>query len=85
MPVIKHTPRQQPVATALDKLLADAEATAKAIEDNAREDGKPVDYLAISNWRRRIYAIAAALTNASIVSTPSYLPSFPSFTGKELL
>ena len=85
MPTINHTPRQQPVATAMDKLLADAEATARAIEDNAREDGKAVDFLALSNWRRRIYAITAALTNASIVSTPSYLPTFPSFTGKELL
>ena len=85
MPTINHTPRQQPVATTLDQLLADAEATARAIEDNAREDGKAVDFLAVSNWRRRIYAISAALTNASNLPTPSYLPSFPSCTGKELL
>ena len=85
MPVINHTHRQQPVAEALDQLLADAEAKARAIEDNAREDGKAVDFLAVSNWRRRIYAISSALTNASNLPTPSYLPSFPSFTGKELL
>jgi len=82
---ITHSPRQQPVAEALDQLLADAEATAKAIEDNAREDRKAVDFLAVSNWRRRIYAISAALTNASNLPIPSYLPSFPSCTGKELL
>ena len=84
MPTINHTPRQQPVAEALDQLLADAEARARAIEDNAREDGKAVDFLAVSNWRRRIYAISAALTNASNLPIPSYLPSFPSCTGKEL-
>ena len=85
MPTINHTPRQQPVAEALDQLLADAEATARAIEDNAREDGRPVDALAVSNWRSRIYRISSALTNASDVSTPSYLPTFPSCTGKELV
>jgi len=84
MPTITHSPRQQPVATVLDQLLADAEATARAIEDNSREDGIPVDALALSNWRSRIYRITSALTNASIPAAGT-LPTFPSFTGKELL
>ena len=84
---ITHSPRQQPVANALDKLLADAEATARAIEDNAREDGRPVDPLALTNWRSRIYRITSALTNASTPApaSDSYLPTFPSCTGKELV
>jgi hypothetical protein len=85
MPTITHSPRQQPVANALDQLLADAEATARAIEDNTHEDGQPVDPLAVTNWRRRIYRISAALTNASTPAPASYLPTFPSFTGKEFL
>jgi len=83
MPTINHTPRQRPVAAALDQLLTDAEVTARAIEDNAHEDRKPVDFLALSNWRRRLNAINDALHNASMV-TPSYLPTYPSCTGKEL-
>ena len=82
---ITHSPRQQPVATALDKLLADAEATARAIEDNAREDGRPVDPLALNNWLGRIYRITSALANASTPTPAPFLPTFPSITGKELL
>jgi hypothetical protein len=84
MPTITHSPRQQPVATALDQLLADAEATARAIEDNAREDGLAVNFMAVGNWRRRLYAISAALTNASTQPVPSCLPTYPSCSGKEL-
>jgi hypothetical protein len=85
MPTITHTPRQQPVAAALDHLLSEAEAIARAIEDNAREDGQPVDVLAVRNWRSRIYRISSAITNASIPGPASYLPAYPSCTGKELL
>jgi hypothetical protein len=85
MPTITHSPRQQPVANALDQLLADAEATARAIEDNAHEDGQPVDSLAVSNWRSRLYRISSALTNASTPAPASYLPTYPGCTGKELL
>jgi len=86
MPTITHTPRQQPVAIALDQLLADAEATARALEDNSREDGKPVDPLALANWRRRLHSISSLLANASLPPLPPacYLPAFPSCTGKEL-
>ena len=87
MPTIIHTPRQQPVATAMDKLLADAEATARALVDNAFEDGTPVDALAASNWWNRLYRIAALIADSAHQPRPSqsYLPSFRSFTGKEFL
>jgi hypothetical protein len=87
MPTITHTPRQQPAATALDQLLADAESAARSLEDNSREDGQPVDALAVTNWRRRLHSISYLLTNASTPPLPPacYLPAFPSFTGKELL
>jgi hypothetical protein len=86
MPTITHSLRQQPVATALDQLLADAEATARAIEDNTHEDGQPVDPLAALNWWNRLDRIAAAITNASATKChASYLPAYPSFTGKELV
>jgi hypothetical protein len=87
MPIITHTPRQQPVATALDQLLADAEAMARALEDNSREDGKPVDPLALTTWRRRLHSISSLLTNASLPPLPPacYLSTFPSCTGKELV
>ena len=62
---ITHTPRQRPVAAALDQLLADAEARAAAIEDNARDDGVPVDAIAVHNWCLRLNRIAAALHTAS--------------------
>ena len=87
---IPHTPRQQPVAAALDQLLADAEARARAMEDNARDDGVPVDAIAVRNWCLRLNCIAAALHTASdkrAISTPfaSTQQQLPSFTGKELV
>jgi hypothetical protein len=87
MPTITHTPRQQPVATALDKLLADAEATARALVDNAYEDGKPVDALAARNWWNRLDRIADLITDSAHQPRPSqsYLPNYRSFSGKEFL
>jgi hypothetical protein len=84
-PAPVHSPRQQPVATALDQLLAAAEATATAVMDNAFEDGRPVDPVAIRQWRERLDRIARALDNASNDSGMYYLPFHPSFSGKELL
>jgi hypothetical protein len=79
MPTIIHTPRQKPVAAALDQLLADAEATARAIEDNTHEDGIQIDPMAARIWFVRLERISNAITKASSVPwKSSYLPAFPS-------
>jgi hypothetical protein len=79
MPTIIHTPRQKPVAAALDQLLADAEATARAIEDNTIEDGIQIDPMAARIWFVRLERISNAITKASSVPwKSSYLPAFPS-------
>ena len=85
---ITHNPRQQPVATALQQQLEQVLATANAIEDNAKDEGgQPLSLEFVSECRSQIYRISAALTRASVpvlAPAPS-LPTFPSFTGKELL
>ena len=84
---ISHSPRQQPVATALQQQLEQVLATANAVEDNAKDEGgQPLSLEFVSECRSQIYKISAALTRASVpVSSPdSYLPTFPSCTGKEL-
>jgi hypothetical protein len=67
-------------------LLDQAEATARAIENNACEDGAPLDDAVARDWINRLDMIAGVLTRASKTQRrqPSYLPAFPSFTGKEL-
>jgi hypothetical protein len=66
MPTITHTPRQAPVAAALDQLLADAEAKAMAIQDNALDEGgQPLDINAVHAWCDRLEQIKAFLVRAS--------------------
>jgi hypothetical protein len=86
MPTITHTPRQTPVAAVMAFLLDQAEATARAIENNACEDGEPLDDVVSSAWIIRLDMIAGVLTRASKTQRRqhSYLPALPSFTGKEL-
>ena len=86
MPTITHTPRQAPVAAVMAHLLDQAEATARAIENNATEDGAPLDDESARAWINRLHMIAGVITRASKTQRrqPSYLPAFPSFTGKEL-
>jgi hypothetical protein len=81
-----HTPRQAPVAAVMAFLLDKAEETARAIENNATEDGEPLSDEASRDWINRLDMIAGVLTRASKTQRrqPSYLPAFPSFTGKEL-
>jgi hypothetical protein len=66
-------------------LLDQAEATARAVESNAVEDGEPLDDAAARAWINHLNTIAGVLTRASKTQRrqPSYLPAFPS-TGKEL-
>jgi hypothetical protein len=81
-----HTPRQAPVAAVMAFLLDQAEATARAIEINAIEDGKPLDDESARAWINRLDMIAGVLTRASKTQRrqPCYLPAYPSFTRKEL-
>jgi len=81
-----HTPRQQPVAAVMAHLLDQAEATARAIEINAFEDGEPLDDAVARAWINRLDMIVGVLTRASKTQRrqPCYLPAYPSFTGKEL-
>jgi hypothetical protein len=67
-------------------LLDQTEATARAIEINATEDGEPLSDEVSRAWINRLDMIAGVITRASKTQRrqPSYLPSFPSFTGKEL-
>lgn len=85
MPTITHTPRQQPVAAVMAFLLDQAEATARAIENNAFEDGEPLSDEVSRAWINRLHLITGVLTRASKTQRiSSYLPVYPSFTGKEL-
>ena len=86
MPPTPHTPRQAPVAAVMAFLLDQTEATARAIENNACEDGEPLSDEAYRAWVNRLHMIVGVLTRASKTQRrqPSYLPAFPSFTGKEL-
>jgi hypothetical protein len=67
-------------------LLDQAEATARAIEINAFEDGEPLSDEASRAWINRLDMIAGVLTRASKTQRrqPCYLPAYPSFTRKEL-
>ena len=81
-----HTPRQAPVAAVMAFLLDQAEATARAIEVNATEDGAPLSDEVSRAWINHLNVIAGVITRASKTQRcqPSYLPAHPSFTGKEL-
>jgi hypothetical protein len=86
MPTITHTPRQTPVAAVMAFLLDQAEATARAIENNACEDGKPLSDETSRAWINRLHMIAGVIARASKTQQrqPCYLPAYPSFTRKEL-
>jgi hypothetical protein len=67
-------------------LLDQAETIARAIENNACEDGEPLDDAVARTWVNRLDMIAGVLTRASKTQRrqPCYLPAYPSCTGKEL-
>ena len=60
-----HTPRQQPVAAVMGFLLDQAEATARAVENNTYEDGKPLDDAVARGWIIRLGVISDVLGRAS--------------------
>ena len=59
------TPRQQPVVAVMAFLLDQAEATARAIEGNACEDGEPLDDAVARAWINRLDMISGVLNRAS--------------------
>lgn len=71
-----HTPRQQPVAAVMAFLLDQAEATARAIEGNACEDGVPLEDAVAKTWINRLDMISGVLSRASKTQRRTYLP-FP--------
>ena len=71
-----HTPRQQPVAAVMAFLLDQAEATARAIEGNACEDGEPLDDAVARAWINRLDMISGVLNRASKTQSRTYFP-FP--------
>ena len=73
---IPHTPRQQPVAAVMAFLLDQAEATARAIEVNACEDGEPIDDAVARLWINHLDVISGVLNRASKTQRRTYLP-FP--------
>ena len=70
-----HTPRQQPVAAVMAFLLDQAEATARAIEGNACEDGEPLDDAVACAWIKQLDMISGVLRRASKAQRRTYLPS----------
>ena len=61
------TPRQQPVVAVMAFLLDQAEATARAIEGNACEDGEPIDDALARLWINHLDMISGVLNRASKV------------------
>ena len=59
------TPRQQPVAVVMDYLLDQAEATARAIESNAGDEGVPLDHAVAKFWITQLDMIAGVIGRAS--------------------
>ena len=68
---IPHTPRQQPVAAVMAFLIDQAEATARAIENNACEDSQPLDDAVARAWISRLDMISGVLNRASKTQRPA--------------
>lgn len=83
--VITRMPeKQRPLLPLLMALIDSAEAVAKAIDDNAWDDGAPVDRAMTEDLANQAYRIGAVITNASSAHDASAW-SLPSMTGKELV
>lgn len=76
--------RQRPLIPLLMALLDSAEAVAKAIDDNAWDEGRPVDKSLCEEIANQSYRVGAAITNACHAHDTSNW-SLPSMSGKELV
>lgn len=83
--VISRLPaKQQPLLPLLMALLDSAEAVAKAIDDNAWDDGAPVDRGMAEDLANQAYRLGAVISNASSAhDTRNW--TLPSMSGKELV
>jgi hypothetical protein len=61
------TPRQRPCTDRFDDLMELAKATARAIEDNAWDEGQPLPPAFAHAWLKQIDDIRQAITNAAAV------------------
>ena len=83
-PVQQLTDRQRPLVPTLADLLDNAQATAKAIDDNAWDEGIPLNAEQADELLRYCDAIKAAIDNARCAHDVNNW-SLPSMTNKELV
>lgn len=76
--------KQRPLLPLLIALLDAAEATAKAIADNAWDDSAPVERAMAEGLASQAYRLGADITNATQCPNAAGW-SLPSMTGKELV
>jgi hypothetical protein len=60
------TPRQRPCTDRFDDLMVLAEATARAIEDNAWDEGQPLPQAFANAWGKQLDNIRQAIHNATL-------------------
>lgn len=83
--VIQQLPeKQRPLLPLLMALLDSAESVARAIDDNAWDDGTPLDRQMAEELANQAYRLGAAITNASHAHDAGNW-SLPSMTSKELV
>lgn len=76
--------KQRPLMPLLMALLDSAEAVAKAVDDNAWDDGAAIDRTHAESLANQCYRVGAAITSASNAHNVNNW-SLPSMSGKELV
>lgn len=76
--------KQRPLVPLLMALLDASESVARAIDDNAWDDGSPTDRRLAEELANQAYRLGALIVNASGAHNSREL-SLPSMTGKELV
>ena len=59
------TPRQRPCTDRFDELMGLAESTARAIDDNAWDEGQPLPPAFAHAWLKQLEVIRLSITNAT--------------------
>lgn len=76
--------KQRPLVPLLMSLLDATETVARAIDDNAWDDGSPIERAMAEELANQAYRLGAVITNASTAYSASDY-SLPSMSGKELV